>query len=85
MLGTRALEITAEGVLAENAEGRQLIPAKYLREATSKQVENGAEGYGYLFWMGKQNTARADGKYCQLSILFREMKDRPIYIIKDIN
>ena len=27
MLGTRALEITAEGVLAENANGRQLIPA----------------------------------------------------------
>lgn len=49
--------------------GRQLIPADYIAEASSKQVENGGEGYGYLFWRGAHNTYRADGKYGQYAIV----------------
>lgn len=48
---------------------RQLIPADYIAEASSKQVENGGEGYGYLFWRGAHNTYRADGKYGQYAIV----------------
>ncbi len=51
-------------------EGKQLIPADYLREAAKKQVENGKEGYGYLFWRGARNSFRADGKYGQYAIAF---------------
>ena len=50
-------------------EGRQLIPAEWVDECARKQVENGREGYGYLFWRGTNNSWRADGKYCQLIIM----------------
>ena len=30
----------------------------------------GREGYGYLFWRGKHNSFRADGKYGQYTIVF---------------
>ena len=50
--------------------GKQLIPKDYVNEATRKQVENGGEGYGYLFWRGAHNSFRADGKYGQYAIVF---------------
>lgn len=50
--------------------GRQLISEEWIRESTSKQVENGKEGYGYLFWRGEHNSYRADGKYGQFTIVF---------------
>ena len=53
-------------------EGRQLLNREWIMESTRKQVENGKEGYGYLFWGGPENTFRADGKYSQLSIISRE-------------
>ena len=53
-------------------EGRQLLNREWIMESTRKQVENGKEGYGYLFWGGSENTFRADGKYSQLSIISRE-------------
>lgn len=53
-------------------EGRQLVPAEYLAEATKKQIENGEEGYGYLFWRGARDSFRADGKYGQYAIVFPE-------------
>lgn len=37
-----------------------------LRKAQSHQD---TEQYGYLFWRGKYNSYRADGKYSQLSIV----------------
>ena len=49
--------------------GKQLIPAEYVREASRVQADNGAEGYGYLFWRGPYNSFRADGKYGQLAIV----------------
>lgn len=53
-------------------EGKQLVPAGYLEEASKKQIDNGSDGYGYLFWRGKRNSYRADGKYGQYAIVFPE-------------
>ncbi len=54
--------------------GRQLVPAEWVRASTSRQVENDRDGYGYgyLFWGGEEGSFRADGKYGQFSILLRE-------------
>ena len=52
--------------------GKQLIPRDWVRDSGSKQAENGAFGYGYLFWLGEQKSFRADGKYCQWSIILRD-------------
>ncbi|MDO4458793.1 MAG: serine hydrolase [Clostridia bacterium] len=52
--------------------GRQLVPAKWIEEATQKQVDNGSLGYGYLFWRGRNNSFRADGKYGQFGIVYPE-------------
>ncbi|MBQ4086196.1 MAG: serine hydrolase [Clostridia bacterium] len=52
--------------------GKQLVPEDWVRESTTKQVENGAHGYGYLFWAGERGSFRADGKYHQYSILLRD-------------
>ena len=49
--------------------GKQIISEEWIKEATSKQVDNGEDGYGYLFWRGKYNTYRADGKYEQYTII----------------
>lgn len=32
-------------------QGKQLVSESFMREATSKQIENGGAGYGYQFWM----------------------------------
>lgn len=63
-------------------KGRQLLDPAWVKVSISKQVENGAYGYGYLFWGGEQGTFRADGKYGQLSILCRE-KDAVITVVAE--
>ena len=55
-----------------NWDGHQLIPADYIREASSVQVDNGSFGYGYLFWRGPWDSYRADGKYGQLAIVLKK-------------
>ena len=60
--------------------GKQLLDSEWVKASTSKQVDNGAYGYGYLFWGGEQGTFRADGKYGQLSILCRD-KDAVITVV----
>lgn len=52
-----------------NWNGKQLLSAEWVRESTRKQMENGQEGYGYLFWRGAQNSFRSDGKYGQYGIV----------------
>lgn len=47
--------------------GRQLLFADWIEECAKKQ---GPGPYGYLFWRGEYNSFRADGKFCQLSIIF---------------
>ena len=56
--------------------GKQLLPARWIEEATSFQVENNTsktpahewnQGYGYQFWRCRHNAYRADGamgQYC---------------------
>lgn len=62
--------------------GAQLVPEDWVLESTTKQAENDGHGYGYLFWMGDKNSFRADGKYCQWSIVLRE-KDAVITTIAE--
>lgn len=52
-------------------DGKQILTADWVRESTSKQVENGRDsyGYGYLFWRGPSNSYRCDGKYGQYGIV----------------
>lgn len=54
-----------------NWDGKQLVPAWYLAEATKKQMENpSADGYGYHFWINPdKNSFRASGKYGQSIIV----------------
>lgn len=50
-------------------EGRQLVPAEYLKQASQQQIDNGKFGYGFLFWMGDYGSWRADGKYGQTIVM----------------
>ena len=82
--GGWGLSITTEGIVAFGEtylrdgifEGRQVVPASWVRTATALQVNNGdfatdddnAQGYGFQFWRSRHNTYRADGAFGQWSI-----------------
>jgi CubicO group peptidase (beta-lactamase class C family) len=62
-------------------EGKQLVPAAWVDEATAFQIDNsnivdadpeGKLGYGYQFWRSSHGAYRADGAFGQLSIVFPE-------------
>jgi len=47
-------------------QGKQLIPADWVEQMMSKQIDNDQLGYGYQMWMcAHEGTARADGAYGQ--------------------
>lgn len=59
-------------------EGRQLLPAAWVAEATRKQIDNRkpndtssdwAQGYGYQFWMCRHGFYRGDGAFGQFCIV----------------
>jgi CubicO group peptidase (beta-lactamase class C family) len=59
--------------------GKQLIPESWVKDATSKQVENGpkpnsdwGQGYGYQFWQCRNGAFRGDGKDGQFCIVLPE-------------
>lgn len=52
-----------------NWNGRQIVPREWVKESSRSHT---GFGYGYLFWIGDQNSYRADGKYSQLSIILPE-------------
>jgi len=59
--------------------GKQIVPAAWIEEATSKQVSNGTEpdndwhqGYGYQFWQCRHGAIRGDGMDGQFCILMPE-------------
>ena len=60
-------------------EGKQLVPAAWVEEATSLQTSNGSnpesdwdQGYGYQFWRCRHNLYRGDGAFGQYCIVFPE-------------
>jgi len=81
-VGGWGLSITTEDIAAFGEtylrdgvfDGRQVVPADWVRAATSWQVHNGdsaddnGQGYGFQFWRGRHNTYRADGAFGQFSI-----------------
>jgi CubicO group peptidase (beta-lactamase class C family) len=60
--------------------GRQLVPAAWVEEATSKQVSNGdpakesdwTQGYGYQFWRSRHGAYRGDGAFGQYCVVLPE-------------
>lgn len=62
--------------------GKQLIPAEWIAQATSKQVDNDKapsagnpdwrEGYGFQFWQCRHGAYRGDGKDGQFCIVLPE-------------
>lgn len=68
-LKTEDLAKFAQLLLQKGAwEGRQLVPADYLAEATAAQIDNSMNsqpdwklGYGYQFWRSQHNCFRGDG------------------------
>ncbi|MDT0121868.1 serine hydrolase [Paenibacillus sp. RRE4] len=54
--------------------GKQLVPADWIRVVTRKQIETNGDGdwgkgYGYQFWMCSHDAYRADGAYGQFCIV----------------
>ncbi len=79
-LNIRTEDIAVFGqMLLQNGEfnGRQLVPEAWVKEATSKQINNGedadsdwAQGYGYQFWRCvPDGVYRGDGMYGQYCIV----------------
>ena len=73
--------------------GKQLLPEKWVEQATSKQVPNDGEshskigidwvqGYGFQFWRCTHNAFRGDGANGQLSVVIPD-KDAVIAITAD--
>ncbi|MCA9173753.1 MAG: serine hydrolase [Planctomycetales bacterium] len=59
--------------------GKQLLPAQWVEQATSKQVSNGSDpgrdwdqGYGFQFWRCRHGAYRGDGKDGQFCIVLPE-------------
>ncbi|QQS45500.1 MAG: serine hydrolase [Acidobacteriota bacterium] len=70
--------------------GRQLVPAAWVAEATSLQTSNGSaptsdwdQGYGYQFWRSRQNAYRGDGAFGQYCIVIPE-KDAVVAITSGV-
>ena len=60
-------------------QGRQLIPASWVEEATARQTSNGSapksdwdQGYGYQFWRSRHGY-RADGAFGQFCLVVPEL------------
>src|SRR5262249_5047912 len=60
--------------------GKQLIPASWVEQATSMQTANGSsptsdwdQGYGYQFWRSRHNSYRGDGAFGQYCMVIPEL------------
>ena len=60
--------------------GKQLIPASWVEQATSMQTSNGSaptsdwdQGYGYQFWRSRHNSFRGDGAFGQYCMVIPEL------------
>ncbi len=60
--------------------GKNVLSEKWVREASSKQIENGHNdsswgyGYGYQFWLNPPGGYRADGAFGQYSMILPEQE-----------
>lgn len=59
--------------------GKQLVPAAWVEQATSKQVSNGSDpvkdwdqGYGFQFWRCRHGAYRGDGAFGQVCLVLPE-------------
>ena len=78
-LSLRAEELAAFGQLLLQRgrwHDRQLVPAEWIDQATSRQVANGVpsssdwdQGYGYQFWQCRHGAYRADGAFGQYVVV----------------
>lgn len=57
-------------------QGRQLVPAAWVEEATARQTSNGSspisdwdQGYGYQFWRSRHDSYRGDGAFGQYCLV----------------
>lgn len=75
--------------------GKQVLPEKWVEEATSKQVPNDqaghskigvdwTQGYGFQFWRCTHNAFRGDGRAGQLCVVMPE-QDAVVAITADAN
>ena len=69
--------------------GKQLIPASWIEQATAKQVSNGSDptkdwdqGYGFQFWRCRHGAFRGDGAFGQFCVVLPE-QDAVIAITAD--
>ena len=60
--------------------GTRILPEAWVREATAKQVDNGADprndwsqGYGYQFWRSRHNSYRGDGAFGQYCLVLPDL------------
>jgi len=60
-------------------KGKQLVPAAWIEQATSRQVSNGSDpardwdqGYGFQFWRCRHGAYRGDGAHGQFCIVLPE-------------
>lgn len=56
--------------------GKQLLPASWVEQATARQVSNGSnpksdwnQGYGFQFWRCRNNAVRGDGAFGQYCVV----------------
>ena len=69
--------------------GKQLVPAAWVEQATSKQVSNGSDpekdwdqGYGFQFWRCRHGAFRGDGALGQICLVLPE-QDAVVAITAD--
>ena len=69
--------------------GKQLLPAAWVEQATSRQVSNGSDptkdwdqGYGFQFWRCRHGAFRGDGAFGQFCIVLPE-QDAVVAITAD--
>ncbi len=86
-LGGYGLRVRTEDIarfgqflLREGAwEGKQLLPADWIQQASARQVSNGSnpksdwdQGYGFQFWRSRNGAYRGDGAFGQYCVVFPE-------------
>lgn len=54
------------------ADGKAVLPEGWVAEATSRQIDNGASGYGYFWWMNPSGAYQASGIFGQSITTYRD-------------